>query len=79
MEAHRCLLDLSCGCLAGAENEAGNLDRGACINLVNKCSRNVERKTFGTKYLQLCGLVGNFSLEMSWRDIFALLFDVSRG
>ncbi len=69
-EAYRCLLDLTSGSLAGAEDEAGDLCRRACGSSVSWASFRFP-VMLDNMYTQLCGLVGNFSLEMSWRDMVA--------
>lgn len=75
---HRGLLDLSCCCLAGAENEAGHLDRRAWEGWSAIRAPSGDGGCIPVRlghYSQLWGLGGNFSLEMSSRDIVADEFD----
>jgi hypothetical protein len=62
------LLDLTGGSLASAENETGHLGGGAWRRKLISCGSN---EVVCASSSQLCGLVGNFSLEISWRDILA--------
>lgn len=59
------LFDFACRCLACAEDEARDFGGGCWAGgsaFANLCGRGLE-------HIQLCGLGGNLSLEISWRDM----------
>ena len=72
-KTHCRLFNLPRGCLACTEDETGYLDSRACEahTRVVSTKSDTRRTRSSYKYSQLWGLGGNFSLEMSCRDIIA--------